>query len=376
MSDNFSTTEHSSLLGNLKNSVIGFLFGIVLFIGSFFVLYWNEGQIDISKIVSKSTTINTETIKAEHNGMFINTYNSINTNNIIGDEQFIKPGKYLSLNRNVERYVWIEKSNSETTNNAGGSSDTKTTYTYDKEWSSIVPNSDNFQVKDGHNNKFEMLGLNNETIYATGTKIGAYNIDLNDVTLPKLSKLNINKENIGATVNKLLEGDYIYVTLNGKSKLDSPEIGDARISYTYIPNDNKKYTVIGKINDDSIIKYREEDGEIFRIFDTDFAGAIAVLHQEYSVMVWLVRAGGFALMWIGLMLITGPLIALARIIPFFGGLVNGLGGIVSFIIALILSGITILVSMILHNVIALVVVLIATVLVIAYILKNKKRKAK
>ncbi|MCX8513794.1 MAG: hypothetical protein ORN26_02085 [Candidatus Pacebacteria bacterium] len=105
MNDNFTERTHNSLLGNIGNSFIGALVGLILFFASFVVLYINEGRIDLSTIAKGSTNINSDTIQTQDNGKLINTYNSIKTDNLIGDSKFILPGKYLALNRSVENYV-------------------------------------------------------------------------------------------------------------------------------------------------------------------------------------------------------------------------------------------------------------------------------
>ena len=378
MNDNFTERTHNSLLGNLGNSFIGALVGLILFFASFVVLYMNEGRIDLSTIAKDSTNINSDTIQTQDNGKLINTYNNIKTDNLIGDSQFILPGKYLALNRNVENYVWVEQTNTKTTNNAGGSSDTETTYNYVKQWTSSIPNSDNFKVKEGHSNKFDMTkNVESMSVLATGTKIGAYNVDLSDITLPPLSNLSIDNNVVAeitlkSKANQKDNGiDYIYISNNGISTLSNPEIGDQRVFYSYLPNDAKSYTLIGQTNGDSISKYNYKDISLFRLFDSNFDEAINTLHSENQFITWVVRAAGFFMMWIGLMMIVGPLIALSRIIPFFGGFVNGLTGAVALLIALILSVITILISMILHNIIALVILLIIAILILVSVFRKR-----
>jgi len=51
----------------------------------------------------------------------------------------------LRFVRKVEVYQWRESSRSETTRNTGGSSDTKTTYTYKKDWAETLIDSKKFK---------------------------------------------------------------------------------------------------------------------------------------------------------------------------------------------------------------------------------------
>jgi hypothetical protein len=90
-------------------------------------------------------------------------------------------------------------------------------------------------------------------------------------------------------------------------------------------------------------------------------------------MGWILRIVGFVLMWIGLSLILGPISAFLDVLPFLGKVGRGLIGVITFVIALVLSLITILISMIFHNTIALIL-LIIIVIVVIYLLVGRKKK--
>ncbi|MFO0002102.1 MAG: hypothetical protein ACK559_13305, partial [bacterium] len=57
MSDQYREVETVGYFTRLKNSIFGIFLGIVLFVASFGVLYWNEGRVDLSKVAQTSVEI-------------------------------------------------------------------------------------------------------------------------------------------------------------------------------------------------------------------------------------------------------------------------------------------------------------------------------
>ncbi|MFM8886134.1 MAG: TMEM43 family protein, partial [Chthoniobacterales bacterium] len=53
-----------------------------------------------------------------------------------------------------------------------------------------------------------------------------------------------------------------------------------------------------------------------------------------TLITWLIRLGGFILLWIGFGLLLAPLSVLADIIPLFGSLVGAATGLIAFLLAL------------------------------------------
>jgi len=97
------------------------------------------------------------------------------------------------------------------------------------------------------------------------------------------------------------------------------------------------------------------------------------LKTEHKIMGWILRIVGFLLMWIGMTMVLGPIGAVLDVLPFLGSIGRSFIGCATFIVALVLSLITILVAMVAHNIIALVVC-VAAALVLIFVL-SRRRKA-
>jgi hypothetical protein len=57
MSNYFRETTHTSWFSRLMSSFMGVLFGFLMFLGSFVLLYFNEGRVNLSKIAKTAIDI-------------------------------------------------------------------------------------------------------------------------------------------------------------------------------------------------------------------------------------------------------------------------------------------------------------------------------
>lgn len=366
MADTYTERKHTSLLGNIGNSIVGALIGLLLFVGSFFVLWINEGRLDLSTIAKRSVPLNAATYQSALDGKFVAAAGVMQTNERVGDGSYLKPGSYLRLERKVEMYAWDEKSESRTVKNVGGSSDTETVYTYTKEWTTSPENSGSFKQSSGHSNP--EMPIKGTTFTANNIAVGAYTVDPNGLEFPSPQALALNSEDVGNVDGYQQSGDYL---INHPRALSNPQVGDVRISYLALPN-NLDVTVFGKAEQQRIVPYVEGKATLYRAFAEGREAAIATYHTEYTILLWVLRLAGFLMMWFGLMLVSGPLNAVLDILPIAGNIGRFAGCLVTLPLALVLSLVTILVGIIAHNLILLV---ITTLLVVGgFVLWNKRRR--
>ncbi len=126
-------------------------------------------------------------------------------------------------------------------------------------------------------------------------------------------------------------------------------IGDMRISFTAVESDTMA-TLFGTLSGDTINPHLYKgDKKFYRAVAGSREAAIAKLAAEHKLITWLLRAGGFLMMWIGLCLFFGPINAVLDFIPFLGSVGRSIVGFAMFFVALALSLVTMLVSMIAHN---------------------------
>lgn len=358
----------------IMESVGGVLLGIVLFFASFGVLYWNEGRIDLSKIAKKAEVVSAEQIDASKNGVFASISGAVTSEGMLGDGLYLVPGNYLSISRIAEIYAWEEESKSETKTNTGGSETTTTTYTYKKDWTTNPQDSSDFQEVAGHENKTQTQ--TDASMQVESVKVGVWAVDGGEVDLPGGDPLTLNAERVTLPAGAKISGEYIY--LNGADPA-LPDVGDERVKYSALmPGFDG--TIFGEVEGASgkVAPYTDKDGNgFYRIFEGGRDEALATMHGEYVMMLWIFRLVGFMMMWIGLGMVFGPISVLLDILPIFGQLSRTLIGGVTLLVAAVLSVVTIIVSMILHSIVALIIVvllIIGGILGGLYWYKNNKMK--
>ena len=367
MPDVFTKVTTKSYGKRLTESVGGVVLGVALFFGSFGMLYWNEGRVDLSDVAKKAEITASSTVDATKNGHFVSISGKVLGSEDIGDGLFLKPGAYLSVQRTAEVYAWVEDEETKTETNTGGSETNTTTYTYKKEWVALADDSSQFQYPEGHINS-QNRTVQNESTYAPTITLGAYAVNGTTVDLPSGTELSLTPALVTLPQGAALSGSYLYVK---NADPASPEVGDERVSFTVL-KEGFDGTAFGKAEGSEILSYTDEDGNtLFRIFTGGHAEALTQLHGEYTFTLWLLRLIGFLMMWFGMQMVIGPLSTLLDILPFLGGASRMVTGAITFVIALALSLVTIVISAILHSILALIVV---GLLVIGGVMFLKTRK--
>ncbi len=359
MADQVKVTKqaNSKAKQSLSGACFGVLIGIALIIGSFVVLFNNEGKTDMSKVGKKAVDLKSESLDNSADGKLVNVTGKIDTQEVLSDDLFVVADKYIVINRIVETYSWKEESTTETDSNDVET----TTYTYKKDWNEKVANSSSFYEQAGHSNptpKYENL---RKTV--NKAQIGVYDIEIPNIKLPNLKDLKLSQEKILPNIEaKLVNDQYLFVSLNGMTDINNPEIGDTRISYKVFMPDTS-VTVFGKLEGKNITNYVDNNNnQLFRIFDGNKDTALKTMHSEYKTSLWLGRVGGFLMMWIGLSLIFGPITFLADKIPFFGKIGKSIIGMVSFVVSLFVTFLVVTISAILHNTLLLIIVGLSVVI--------------
>lgn len=364
--DVYVERKRTGFLNNLGGSIMGVLIGILFFLGSFPLLWWNEGRADLSRLAAKSTPTQSDPVDPAREGQFVSVTGNLQADVPLEDPLYLNPGDYITLAREVEVFAWVEETTTKEEKNLGGSTDTTTTYVYKKEWTSTPEATSSFKVKEGHENPIPPV--KSQVLLSSRTRVGAYQFDATTTDLPTGSALPLTPELVKPGFR--LENGEIYV---GLGSLSAPQLGDMRISYRALTG-GREVTLFGMATGDSITKYVTPEGDsLLRVLEGTRDQAIAELAAEHKLITWVLRGVGFLLMWIGLGLFFGPVNAILDIVPFLGKAGRAVVGFATFPVALVLSVVTILLSMIFHN----IYLLIGTVvlLVLLFILLASRKKA-
>lgn len=338
--DSFTETTTRSWGSRLGGSFKGILVGIVLFVLAFPVLWWNEGRMveryqALEEGAGLVVSVSSEAIDPANEGRLIHTSGTATTEESLTDPEFGISGQLLLLERQVEMYQWRESTESKTEKNLGGSETTTTTYSYDRAWSSTPIDSSAFRQPDAHENPATMP--DRSTRFTTSqARLGAFRLSQGQV-----QRLH-NRQPVplaGKTFDHLdrshrVLGDSLFI---GRDP-DHPEIGDLRIVFQQMPA--SPVSIVGQQQDGGMTDYRPRAGSAILLIADGLVDAEAMFQaaqQENTFIAWLLRILGFALMFIGLKLILGPLSTLGDVVPFIGSLIAFGAGTLAFLIALPLS---------------------------------------
>jgi hypothetical protein len=366
MSNRVVRTTTQSWLSRLMGSVVGVLFGILLFFGSFFVLWINEGRTDLSTIADDSIAVSAASVDPANEGKLVAAAGTLSADEPLGDPEYLRSGAYLTLERNVEMYAWEENSSSTSETNLGGSETTTTEYTYEKGWTSSPESSSSFEVPSGHQNP--ELTVDEAYFTASSARVDAFEVDLDSMSLPSSESVPLDNNSLVQGVNGRINEDYLYM---GKGTPQSPQVGDVRISFSAVPS-GVDVTAFGEQQGSALVPFVRGNDQLYLAHAGDRASAIEALHTSYQVMGWVFRVVGFLMMWIGMGMVSGPLSTFLDVLPIFGSVSRNLIGFFTFGIALVLTAITVFIAALLQNIIALFVLLLFVVGVAGFLYWRSK----
>lgn len=190
MSDQIETVSEQGLGSNIMDSIKGVAVGALLFVVSFVVLWVNEGRPDLGEVAKKSVAVSADSVDKSAEGKFVSVTGELKTDEKIGDPEFLAPGNYLNLVREVEMWAWVEKEDKKTEKKVGGSKKTKTTYTYTKEWTRDPKPPGKFEFPEGHENP--PLTIESKRYAAEKAQVGAYPFQPSAAELPSGEKLALS----------------------------------------------------------------------------------------------------------------------------------------------------------------------------------------
>jgi len=374
----FSEITTQSWFSRIGKAFIGIIFGLILFGVSLILLFWNEGRAvkqakTLQEGKSQVQSISTVVPNPAYNQKLVHFFGKADTEEILKDAEFDVQDKFLKLSRTVEMYQWEEKRQSHSQKNVGGSETTEKIYTYAPDWSERLISSDKFRNPNGHVNPKAMAYSSQEYI-AKEIKVGAF-------LLSEGLKRQINDwVNLDTGTDSALPAN-----LQGKMKKfdgffysgvdpQNPQIGDLRVSFKAVfPGE---VTVVAKQLNNTFEPYRTSVGgdiEMLRSGTHSAEEMFELAKTDNIIITWLVRIGGFFLMFIGLAMLLNPLSVLADFIPFLGNVIGVGTGLVALLLSLVFSFLTIAAAWLIFRPL-LGILFICAAAGIAFLLKEKFSK--
>jgi Transmembrane protein 43 len=379
------TTEvtSTSWFGRIGDSIKSFIFGLAIFAGSFFLLFWNEGRaVRTEKSLNEGkgavVSIPSDRVNPANNQKLVHLTGKAVTAETLSDPDFLIAANAIKLRRNVEMYQWEEKKETSTRKKVGGGEERTTTYSYNKTWDSHPIDSSSFKEAEGHENP-KAMPYDSRDAKAEHVTVGAFT--LTPSLLDKMSDFEpiaLTEQHLAALPGELksklkLHSNSFYAGADPAT----PQIGDARVTFSAVnPAD---VSVVSKQVGTSFEPYKASAGMDIEMLKRGVFPAEAMFEsalRENTVMTWILRAVGFFLMFLGLAMFFRPISVLGDVLPFVGSMLAFGTGLFAFVIAGVLSVGTIGVAWVVYRpVLGIALMAVAIGMLVWFAIRGKKKVA-
>jgi len=129
-----------------------------------------------------------------------------------------------------------------------------------------------------------------------------------------------------------------------------PQVGDIRVSFQVV--NPAAISVVAKQRGNCLESYITRNDEKIELLEIGTRSAQSMFSSAASANVqltWILRIIGFILMWIGVVLVFGPISSLLNVLPFLGSIATAGTTIAGFGISLFFSLITVAIAWIFYR---------------------------
>ncbi len=381
MSDSFTEVTTQSWFSRIKDSIKGILAGILMILIGIGLLFWNEGRTVKQKRALEEgqgivMSVDASQVNADNDGKLIHISGEAVTEEVLQDPQFGISENAIHLSRRVEMYQWKEDQKSEKKKKLGGSEETVTTYTYNKEWSSSVNNSSSFKKPEGHENPTSKL-YDDFSVSAVKVHVGGFELPSSLINMIG-GNTPIQIEGVvdpASIENALISNNTLYI---GSGNIQNPEVGDCRITFSVVKP--KQVSIVGKQTGNSLESYITSNDRGILLLESGNVSAENMFKNALSsnsTLGWILRLVGIVLIVFGFVALFKPLSVLADVVPFIGNIVGFGTGILAFILGISISLLTIAIAWIFYRPwVGIPLLIISVGLIVFFIRKGmQKRRA-
>lgn len=372
--DIFQEVTSRSWLSRIGGAIKGVVFGLVLLLGSFVLLFWNEGRaVERYKTLKEGggsvISVAADQVDQGNEGKLVHVSGRAESRGMVVDPVFAVRVKAIKMIRSVEMYQWAENSRSETRKKLGGVEETVTTYSYDKRWSERRIDSAGFKQPQGHGNP--QMPYQSGTFVAPEVRLGAFRLprflvdQINAAQPLSLSDDVIAQAKLPPRARMYDNGLYLG------SAADSPQLGDIRINFSVV--EDTEVSLAAEQHGDSFQAYKAKAGGTIALLqmgqvpaDTMFAQA----QRSNTLLTWLLRAAGFIVMFLGFRVILGPLVVLSDVVPAIGAIVGAGLSMIAALVAIVLSLLTIAVAWVFYRPLLGISLLVLSVAIVVVIIRK------
>ncbi len=377
---NYVEVTRRGIGGRSKDSIGGAFVGLIMVVLAVILLFWNEGRAvkrakDLKEGSGSVVSVSSDTVDPAMEGKLIHLTGETKTPRLLEDPEFGIAATAIKLIREVEMYQWVQIEKSGEKTSVGGTTETTTTYTYQKEWKDSPVDSSKFKVTSGYENPREMMYRSN-TLMAEGVTMGVFDLPAFLVSqiggaIP-LSVESLDKAASDVRASARLHEGGVYLGGNP----GAPAVGDMRASFLSVPTG--PVSVVAQQAGKSFVSFTTATGGALDLLENGIVSAdemFSMAHERNKFLTLAIRVGGFFLLAMGFGMIFRPIAVLASILPFLGRLVGTGTTIIAFLLAGILWTMTVAVAWIFYRPLLGIAILAVTVLLVVMVVKRFRKPA-
>ncbi len=420
----YQETTTTSYGQRVSSSCGGIITGIVLFFAGTALLWWNEGRaVKTDKMLNEAQGVTVEMpdvnkVNPEFEGKLVHATALATTEDSLSDGSFGIGAKAISIERKVEYYQYVEHSESKSRDKIGGGQETVTTYTYKMEWTSKPVNSQEFHDPTYQNKNFVVCQHEDARQYAQNVSFGAYKLTegqihsisgiqpfvptftdeqmkrWNTETAQKIRTMGTNTaittsslaDTAPATANDStatasVSRDYDYVHLRDNvlyygANPSSPQLGDVRVTFTKVMP--AQVTIIATVTGNTFKPFKAENGKTFSTLVMGQKSVDEIYQSEHdtnSMMLWLLRIVGIAIVIGGLKTTFGIFETLMKILPFLANIVGFGVGLICTIVGTVWSLLVIAIAWIAYRpVLGITILVVAGGILGFFVYRGRQKK--
>ena len=397
----YQKVTKTSYGSKVKDSITGLFVGPILIIIATICIFWNENRSikqykanDRAEGACVEMTI--DQINPEYNGKIVHCTGIAHTDEILSESNFGIHVNGICLKRDVEYYQVVEKTKTESREKIGGGTETITTYYYEKEWT-YKPQDNNFEDPNyvGERN-FVYVSLDDNEQMAQNVSFGAFKLPENFVSsisgsepaevifdstlLAQWNTAIKQKMNVPdyAPVNYVHSKDNVAYFGND---INNPQVGDVRVTFTYIPNDKEISLVADVDTQNKTFSYHKDAkngmtvGKVM-MGNVDAAQMFDEMNKDNKILTWILRLVILLVIVYGFKRIFSVASILPKLIPFLGKGVEYITGFIAWVLGFAWTFLFIGIAWVaVRPVLGISLLVITVALIVFFIVKGKKKAA-
>jgi hypothetical protein len=320
-----------------RNRRGGGVIGLILVLGAAGALFWNEGRsaqrLDaLAEGRAAVATVDPGRADPAYEGRLVHLVGPAEALETVRDSTFGVDVTALRLDRIAHMYQWDEDRRT---------NDGRTTYSYDRVWSSSLIDSRRFH-RSGYDNPSQMEYRSRQ--WTAPVRLGGFRIDAALIAEMEADRpLAVRPGDLPQGVGPFQAGDeWLYTGTPG-----SPQVGDQRIRFVTVPE--QTVSLVALQSGGGLAPYTAGNGEVLALIEAGQLSAaelFSLAEWRNTLKTWAIRAGGAFAMFLGFAL---AMTSLTRWLPVFRDLATGAAMMVSALLAGSLSLIVVAVGWLVYR---------------------------